>query len=117
MTSRNGSPPKNNQNAVQWQPAAEKGTLKIIAGSLDDRFNNQVANAALNTAWRPKDLAQEERDKLISAVVNGMVYLGSDDGNLYAFGLHNQQRSDRFRLPERPDPALLLPNGSLPPKK
>ncbi len=51
------------------------------------------------------------------AVVNGMVYLGSDDGNLYAFGLHNQQRSDRFRLPERPDPALLLPNGSLPPKK
>ena len=46
------------------------------------------------------------------AVINGMVYVGSDDGYLYAFGLPNQQMSEQFSPPERPDPARLTPNWS-----
>ncbi len=49
------------------------------------------------------------------AVVNGMLYIGSDDGNLYAFGLPNQQMSEKFSPPERPDPARLTPDWSLQP--
>ena len=45
------------------------------------------------------------------AVVNGMVYVGSGLG-FYAFGLPNQQMSEKFSLPERPDPARLTPNWS-----
>ena len=49
------------------------------------------------------------------AVVNGMVYIGSDDGNLYAFGLPSEQMSEKFSPPQRPDPARLTPNWSLQP--
>jgi len=41
------------------------------------------------------------------AVVNGIVYVGSDDGSLYAFGL------PRAAEPVRPDPAALKPNLTL----
>ena len=43
-------------------------------------------------------------------VVNGMLYIGSTDGYLYAFGLPNQQMSEKFSPPERPDPARLTPD-------
>ena len=43
------------------------------------------------------------------AVVNGMLYIGDVDGKLYAFGLPNQQMSEKFSPPERPDPARLTP--------
>ncbi len=51
------------------------------------------------------------------AVVNGILYIGNYDGNLYAFGLPSQQMSEKFSPPERPDPARLRPNWSLQPGK
>jgi outer membrane protein assembly factor BamB len=49
-------------------------------------------------------------------VDNGMVYVISAYGNtLYAFGLPNQQISQKFSPPERPDPARLTPNWGLQP--
>jgi outer membrane protein assembly factor BamB len=48
------------------------------------------------------------------AVVNGVLYVGAytdaNHGNLYAFGLPNQQMSDKFSPPERPDPMQLTPD-------
>jgi hypothetical protein len=48
-------------------------------------------------------------------IVNGMLYIGSEDGNLYALGLPDQQRSEKFSPPERPDPARLTPDWGLRP--
>ena len=45
------------------------------------------------------------------AVANGVVYVGSLDGNVYAFGLKG---SDAPALPPRPDPQTLSPDLSLP---
>jgi len=49
------------------------------------------------------------------AVVNGAVYVGDNDGNVYALGLPNQQMSAKFSPPERPDPARLTPDWNLQP--
>ena len=51
------------------------------------------------------------------AVVNGMVYIGSEDADFYAFGLPNQQMSEKFSPPQRPDPARLTPDWSLQPSQ
>jgi outer membrane protein assembly factor BamB len=48
-------------------------------------------------------------------VANGTVYVGSADGNLYAFGLPSDQMSKEFKSPARPDPTLLVPNWTLKP--
>ena len=45
------------------------------------------------------------------AVANGVVYVGSVDRNVYAFGLKG---SDAPALPPRPDPQTLSPDLSLP---
>ena len=45
------------------------------------------------------------------AVANGVVYIGSSDGNVRAFGLKG---SDAPALPQRPDPQTLSPDLSLP---
>ena len=44
-------------------------------------------------------------------IANGVVYVGSYDGNVYAFGLTG---SDAPALPERPDPRTLSPDLTLP---
>jgi outer membrane protein assembly factor BamB len=49
------------------------------------------------------------------AVANGVVYAGSHGGGLYAFDLAGGLYSDKFSLPERPDPMLLVPDYSLQP--
>jgi len=51
------------------------------------------------------------------AVDNGMVYVADGNGNFYAFGLPNQQMSEKFSAPERPDPARLTPNWALQPNR
>jgi len=43
------------------------------------------------------------------AVANGMLFVGSEDNNVYAFSLPNNP----VRAPERPDPATLRPNPNL----
>ena len=43
-------------------------------------------------------------------VVNGMLYFASLDGNFYAFGLPDEQMSEKFSPPQRPHPAQLTPN-------
>ena len=48
------------------------------------------------------------------AVANGVLYLGSDDDNLYAFGLPPHSTSARAVLPpSRPNPAALKPDPKL----
>ena len=49
------------------------------------------------------------------AVVNGILYFGCNDGNVYAFGLPNQQMAEKFSPPERTDGARLTPDWSLQP--
>jgi outer membrane protein assembly factor BamB len=49
------------------------------------------------------------------AVDNGMVYVADGNGNFYAFGLPNQQMSEKLSPPERPDPARLTPDWSVQP--
>jgi outer membrane protein assembly factor BamB len=54
------------------------------------------------------------------AVVNGMVYAGTDtnaSSGLYAFGLPNQQGSEKSSPSERLDPARLTSGGRLQPTK
>jgi outer membrane protein assembly factor BamB len=48
-------------------------------------------------------------------VANGAVYTVSFDGSLYAFDLTASLSSERLSPPERPDPAVLIPNYSLQP--
>ena len=43
-----------------------------------------------------------------------VVHRSRRTGYLYAFGLPNQQMSEKFSPPERPDPARLTPNWSTP---
>jgi outer membrane protein assembly factor BamB len=43
------------------------------------------------------------------------VYVGSHDGNLYAFDLTGGLLSKKFSPPERPDPNLLRPDWKLKP--
>ncbi len=47
------------------------------------------------------------------AVVNGILYIVDNSGNLDAFGLPDQEMSEKFSPPERPDPARLTPDWSL----
>jgi hypothetical protein len=48
------------------------------------------------------------------AVADGMVYVGSDGGNLYAYGL---PAAAQVKAPARPNPASLQPNLHLQPAK
>ncbi|MGB6678950.1 MAG: PQQ-binding-like beta-propeller repeat protein, partial [Terriglobales bacterium] len=48
------------------------------------------------------------------AVANGVVYVGSDDSNVYAFSLSEDMLKHSV---QRPDPAKLVPNYSLTPSK
>lgn len=97
------------ERVVEWQALDRQGRLKGIGGSPDDRFNSQVANAAVATAWFPKNLTSEDRDKLVSAVVNGMMAFKPADeieGMLaaQAVAMHHasMECSRRAMIPEQP---------------
>jgi len=47
------------------------------------------------------------------AVINGMVYVGSDDGNVYAFGLPDASRNKYEPELKRPDVKTLRPDVTL----
>ncbi|HJS84629.1 MAG TPA: hypothetical protein VJ779_04150 [Acetobacteraceae bacterium] len=97
------------ERVVEWQALDRRGRLKGIGGSPDDRFNSQVANAALATAWFPKNMTSEDRDKLVSAVVNGMMAFKPADeieGMLaaQAVAMHHaaMECARRAMIPEQP---------------
>ena len=98
---------------IESSPAVANGVVYIGSGD----GNLYVLNASSGSLlW--KYTMGVETNVSSPAVVNGVVYVGSTDyagANFYAFGLPNQQMSEKFSPPERPDPARLTPNWSLQP--
>jgi hypothetical protein len=59
-------------------PSLLLGKLRAIGGSKSDDWNNVVANQAMQTIWG-KNSDQEERTKLCSAALAGLVGIGPND--------------------------------------
>jgi hypothetical protein len=59
-------------------PSSLPGKLKAIGGSKSDDWNNVVANQTLQTIWG-KNSDQDERQKLLSAALAGLVGIGRKD--------------------------------------
>ncbi len=101
--------------SLLWTKAAQAGTVPVVAngvvyfGTGADLYAVDASTGALLKAVTMNGIPYAP------TVVNGMVYVGDGSGNLYAFGLPNQQMSEKFSPPERPDPARLTPNWSLQP--
>ncbi len=98
-------------SAVPSSPAVANGVVYVA--SLDG--NLYALNASTGALlWKYKVGANGGSSP---AVANGVVYVGSADYdyNVYAFHLPDQQMSEKFSPPERPDPARLTPNWSLQP--
>ncbi len=90
-------------------PVVANGVVYLGSGDLNTYALNASTGAVL---WKYR---MESYIETSPAVVNGMLYIVDEDGNLDAFGLPNQQRSEKFSPPQRPDPARLTPNWSLQP--
>ena len=63
---------------VANHPDDLKGTLKLIGGSRSDRWNNVLANQALETLWL-KNFDKETRDEQYDATVAGLIGIGPRD--------------------------------------
>jgi outer membrane protein assembly factor BamB len=74
-------------------------------GACDD--NLYAFKAAYGQIWKAATGGFIESPPVVA---NGVVYAGSDDGNLYALGLPRGQES-----PDHPDPVTLRPSASLVP--
>src|SRR6266403_93837 len=59
-------------------PSSLPGKLRSIGGSKSDTWNNVVANQAMQSIWG-KNSDQEERNKLYSAAIAGLVGIGPKD--------------------------------------
>jgi hypothetical protein len=59
-------------------PSLLPGKLRAVGGSKSDDWNNVVANQAMQTIW-VKNSDQEERTKLCSAALAGLVGIGPND--------------------------------------
>ena len=98
---------------VNTSPAVANGVVYV--GSTDKNF--YALNATTGEfLWKYATVWEFVSSPV---VVNGVLYIGSYSdarhGSLYAFGLPNQEMSEKFSPPERPDPARLTPNWSLQP--
>jgi hypothetical protein len=51
---------------------AEPDTLRTIAGSKSDRFNNALIDSMVKTGWFPTGISHEDRSRLIFVTVTGM---------------------------------------------
>lgn len=59
-------------------PSSLPGKLKALGGSKSDAWNNVIANQAMQTIWG-KNSDLEERNKLFSATLAGLVGIGPND--------------------------------------
>ena len=98
--------------ATAWAPASPpvvaNGVIYVGSG-----YNLYAADAS--TGASSGNTQRVIRFESAPMVVNGMVYAAFIDGRLSAFGLPDQQMSEKFSPPQRPDPARLTPNWSLQP--
>jgi hypothetical protein len=69
------NPPK---TVVADDPDDRKGRLKDLGGSQSDRWNNVLANQAMQALW-VKNSSPDERDKQLSATVAALAGIGPKD--------------------------------------
>lgn len=88
---------------------ASSDELKAIGGSTNDRFNTQIANAALGAVWFPSNVTSEDRDKLMSSVIWGMTAFQPADEiegmiTAQAVAMHHatMECSRRAMIPDQP---------------
>src|SRR5262249_44129636 len=60
------------------KPEDQKGILKRIGGSQSDRWNNTLANQAVQALWL-KNSSPDERDKQLSATVAALIGIAPKD--------------------------------------
>ncbi len=106
-------------------PAVANGV--VYGGAVGDWQGDHSAVYAINASTGTGLWAYTTDGPFYSspAVVNGMLYIASWNQTFYAFGLPDQQMSEKFSPPERPDPARLTPDrllqpdsaATLPPKR
>ena len=66
------------KTVVADDPDDRKGRLKDLGGSQSDRWNNVLANQAMQALWL-KNSSPEERDKQLSATVAALAGIGPKD--------------------------------------
>ena len=69
------NPPK---NVVADDPDDRKGRLKDLGGSQSDRWNNVLANQAMQALW-VKNSSPDERDKQLGATVAALIGIAPKD--------------------------------------
>ena len=91
-------------------PAVANGVVYFANWAYDDSLYALDANTG-TLLWKRY---QQYGFSSGLAIVNGTVYANTT-GWVYAFGLPQQQMSERLNPPQRPDPASLTPDWSLQP--
>jgi hypothetical protein len=66
------------RTVIAKDPSLEEGKLKSIGGSKSDTFNNVLANQVIHSLWL-KHADEDEREKLLSAAVAGLVGIAPRD--------------------------------------
>src|SRR5687767_7662922 len=78
MTSKKATADANAKTVVADDPEDRKGRLKCIGGSQSDRWNNTLANQAMQALWM-KNSDAETRDKQVSATVAALMGIAPKD--------------------------------------
>jgi hypothetical protein len=78
MSASKSSATNQPMTVVADDPADQKGQLKNLGGSKSDRWNNLLANQAVNALWL-KHSDPETRDKQLSATVAALLGIGPRD--------------------------------------
>jgi hypothetical protein len=78
MTSKKVTGTAKPQTVLADDPEDRKGRLKSIGGSQSDRWNNILANQAVQALW-VKQSSPEDRDKQLSATVAALMGIGPKD--------------------------------------
>jgi len=95
---------------IESSPAVANGLVYFGSAFTGALYAVSTATGALSWYY-PADICQY----CSPAVTNGIVYVPSSDGYLYAFDLTGGQIAQKFKPPLRPEPNLLLPNFALNP--
>ncbi len=78
MTSKKATNAAEATTIVADDPDDRKGRLKSLGGSQSDRWNNVLANQAMQSLW-VKNSSSEERDKQLSATVAALIGIAPKD--------------------------------------
>ncbi|MFB9985331.1 hypothetical protein ACFSQQ_09585 [Mesorhizobium kowhaii] len=78
MTTKKTAPAAKATTIVADDPEDQKGRLKDLGGSQSDRWNNVLANQAMQALWM-KNSSPEERDKQLNATIAALTGIGPKD--------------------------------------